>query len=69
VNALAARVTVSVPLGPTLIHDLVLGDGIGLRVSEVRGPGTAIPDIGAQVFAEIDTRRCHAFPAEPESTQ
>ena len=69
VNALAAQITVSVPLGPTLIHDLVLDDGSGLRASEVRGPGTAIPDIGAQLFAEIDTRRCHVFPAEPESIQ
>lgn len=69
VNALAARIAVSVPLGPTLIHDLILDDGASLRAFELRGPGTAIPEIGAQIFAEINTRRCHVFPAEPEGIQ
>jgi putative spermidine/putrescine transport system ATP-binding protein len=65
-SSLPARLTVSVPLGPTLVHDLVLEDGTGLRASEVRGPSTFIPEPGAQLFAEIDTGRCHAFPSEPE---
>ena len=65
-TALPVRMTVSVPLGPSLVHDLVLGDGTGLRASEVRGPSTYIPEPGSQLFAEIDTARCHAFPAEPE---
>nr|WP_200985054.1 ABC transporter ATP-binding protein [Rhizobium rhizogenes] len=68
-TALPVRMTVSVPLGPSLVHDLVLEDGTGLRASEVRGPSTAIPEPGAQLFAEIDTARCHAFPAEPDGTQ
>jgi putative spermidine/putrescine transport system ATP-binding protein len=68
-NTLAARVTVSVPLGPTLVHDLVLDDGINLRASEVRGPSTSVPETGTQLFAEIDTARCHAFPGEPEISQ
>ncbi|MDQ0322044.1 putative spermidine/putrescine transport system ATP-binding protein [Pararhizobium capsulatum DSM 1112] len=68
-NALPVDVTVSVPLGPSLVHDLVLEDGTGLRSSEVRGPSTAIPEPGAQLFAEIDTMRCHAFPGEPENSQ
>nr|WP_234894739.1 ABC transporter ATP-binding protein [Agrobacterium vitis] len=66
--ALPARVTVSVPLGPTLVHDLLLDDGTGLRASQVRGPSTFIPEPGAQLFAEIDTARCHAFPSEPEAS-
>ncbi len=67
-SSLPARLTVSVPLGPTLVHDLVLEDGTGLRASEVRGPSTFIPEPGAQLFAEIDTGRCHAFPSEPETS-
>nr|WP_320197939.1 ABC transporter ATP-binding protein [Agrobacterium sp. rho-13.3]MDX8306794.1 ABC transporter ATP-binding protein [Agrobacterium sp. rho-13.3]MDX8306875.1 ABC transporter ATP-binding protein [Agrobacterium sp. rho-13.3] len=66
--ALPARLTVSVPLGPTLVHDLLLEDGTGLRASQVRGPSTFIPEPGAQLFAEIDTLRCHAFPSEPEAS-
>ncbi|WP_313614688.1 ABC transporter ATP-binding protein [Agrobacterium sp.] len=66
-TSLPARLTVSVPLGPSLVHDLVLENGPGLRASEVRGPSTFIPAPGAQLFAEIDTSRCHAFPSEPEA--
>jgi len=65
-NALPVRLTVSVPLGPSLVHDLVLDDGTGLRASEVRGPSTLIPEAGARLFAVIDASRCHVFPAEPE---
>nr|WP_087000116.1 ABC transporter ATP-binding protein [Rhizobium sullae] len=61
-NSLAAKLTVSVPLGPSLVHDLVMDDGTGLRSSEVRGPSTHIPEPGTTLFAEIDTSRCHAFP-------
>ncbi len=68
-NTLAARVTVSVPLGPTLVHDLVAEDGVNLRASEVRGPSTSIPETGTHVFAEIDTARCHVFPENPGISQ
>ncbi|HSI42378.1 MAG TPA: ABC transporter ATP-binding protein [Xanthobacteraceae bacterium] len=68
-SALPASLTVSVPLGPTLVHDLVLFDDVGLRASEVRGPSTRMPEPGAQLFAEIDTTRCHAFPDEPDHAQ
>lgn len=64
-NTQPVRMTVSVPLGPTLLHDLALEDGTRLKASEVRGPSTFIPQPGSQLFAEIDTARCHAFPAEP----
>lgn len=60
------RTTLSVPLGPSLVHDLALEDGTSLRASELRGPSTFIPAPGTQLFAEIDTSRCHVFPAEPE---
>ena len=65
-NTQPVRMTVSVPLGPTLVHDLAMDDGTTLRASEVRGPSTFIPHPGSQLFAEIDTARCHAFPAEPQ---
>ncbi|MCP2233455.1 MULTISPECIES: ABC transporter ATP-binding protein [Erwinia] len=65
-NTQPVRMTVSLPLGPTLVHDLAMEDGTTLRASEVRGPSTFIPQPGAQLYAEIDTARCHAFPAEPQ---
>ncbi len=68
-SAQPVRMTVSVPLGPSLVHDLAFEDGTRLRASELRGPSTRIPPPGAQLFAEIDTARCHAFPAEPEFTR
>ncbi|CAM3631567.1 ABC transporter ATP-binding protein [Rahnella victoriana] len=68
-NTQPVRMTVSVPLGPSLVHDLALEDGNSLRASELRGPSTFIPAPGTQLFAEIDTTRCHVFPAEPEFTR
>lgn len=68
-NTQPVRMTVSVPLGPSLVHDLALEDGTSLRASELRGPSTFIPAPGTQLFAEIDTTRCHVFPAEPEFTR
>jgi putative spermidine/putrescine transport system ATP-binding protein len=68
-NTQPVRMTVSVPLGPSLMHDLALEDGTSLRASELRGPSTFIPAPGTQLFAEIDTARCHVFPAEPEFTR
>lgn len=63
-NTLAATVGLSVPLGPNLVHDLVLTGGGELRASQSRGPETRIPAPGATVFASIDTARCHVFPAQ-----
>ena len=63
-NALAATVGVSVPLGPSLVHDLVLANGGELRASQARGPETLVPVAGSTVFASIDTARCHVFPAQ-----
>lgn len=68
-SAQPVRMTVSVPLGPSLVHDLALEDGTSLRASELRGPTTFIPAPGTPLFAEIDTARCHVFPAEPEFTR
>ncbi|MBB4000724.1 ABC transporter ATP-binding protein [Aureimonas pseudogalii] len=66
--ALPVRVTVSVPLGPSLVHDLVLADGTGLRASETRGPFTLLPAPSTTLFATIDTARCHVFPDAPDTT-
>ncbi|WP_337271330.1 ABC transporter ATP-binding protein [Oryzifoliimicrobium ureilyticus] len=63
-TALPVKVAVSVPLGPTLVHDLMLEDGTSLRASETRGPFTSIPEAGAKLFAEVDTERVHVFPAQ-----
>ncbi len=63
--ALAARLVVSVPLGPTLVHDLELADGTRLRVSEMRGAGgTPAVEPGQPVVVQIDTDRCHVFPRD-----
>lgn len=66
-NTQPVTLSVSVPLGPTLLHEMTLPCGGSLRASEVRGAGTPLLRPGAQLFAEINTTRCHAFPAEPQS--
>lgn len=63
-NTMTATVGVSVPLGPSLVHDLILANGGELRASQSRGPETRIPAAGSTVFASIDTARCHVFPAQ-----
>ncbi|MGD9738211.1 MAG: ABC transporter ATP-binding protein [Bauldia sp.] len=60
---LAARAVVSVPLGPNLLHDLVLADGTPLKLVEVRSPDAAA-EPGAPIPVTIDTRRCHVFAAD-----
>ncbi len=65
-NSQKVTVAVSVPLGPVLLHELKLDCGTSLRASEVRSPGTPVPLPGTSLFADIDTTRCHAFPAEPQ---
>jgi putative spermidine/putrescine transport system ATP-binding protein len=65
-NTMTATVGVSVPLGPSLVHDLILPHGGELRASQLRGQETVIPSAGSGVFARIDTARCHVFPAQSE---
>ncbi|ROR09870.1 ABC transporter ATP-binding protein [Erwinia sp. JUb26] len=65
-NSQKVTVAVSVPLGPVLLHELKLDCGTSLRASEVRSPGTPVPLPGTSLYADIDTTRCHAFPAEPQ---
>ncbi|WP_225773006.1 ABC transporter ATP-binding protein [Inquilinus sp. Marseille-Q2685] len=62
--AIEARLTVSVPLGPTLVHDLQLVDGTEIRATEMRG-ATGSPAVpGGRVYVQIDTDRCHVFPRD-----
>lgn len=66
-NAQSVTLSVSVPLGPTLLHEMTLPCGSSLRASEVRMAGTPMLRPGSELYAEINTSRCHAFPAEPQS--
>ena len=66
-TTLEARLTVSVPLGPTLVHDLELADGTAIRATEVRGATGSPAMPGDQVSIQIDTDRCHVFPRDTGS--
>mgnify|MGYP001313601183 CR=1 FL=1 len=62
-DTLAARVSVAVALGPTLVHELLLADGTEVRASQMRSPATVAGKPGETVFLSIDAARCHVFPA------
>jgi putative spermidine/putrescine transport system ATP-binding protein len=66
-NSQRATVDVALPLGPTLIYDLLLADGTEIRTCEMRGPDTPLVSRGEHVFVEIDAARCHVFPADREA--
>jgi len=59
-----ARLTISVPLGPTLVHDLRLVDGTEIRATEMRGAAGGAAIAGDRVYIQIDTDRCHVFPRD-----
>jgi putative spermidine/putrescine transport system ATP-binding protein len=61
-NRLAARLIVSIPLGPTLVHDLQLADGTSVRVSEPRATRHAPARPETLVHVEVDMERAHVFP-------
>lgn len=64
-STIEARLVVSVPLGPTLVHDLELANGAQIRATEMRGAAGTPPDLpGQRVFIQIDTDRCHVFPRD-----
>ena len=63
---LAARLIVSIPLGPQVIHELELGDGTQLRCAQLRAQAPEGLRLGDPVFAAIDPERCHVFP--PDAT-
>lgn len=67
-STLPARVTVAIALGPTLVHELTLGDGTEIRTSQMRGPTTISGTAGETTFLSIDTSRCHVFPAPAGSS-
>jgi putative spermidine/putrescine transport system ATP-binding protein len=52
----------TVPSGPNLIHDLMLGDGTPLRAAEPR-MGTPFRDTASHLYATLDLSRCHLFSA------
>ncbi|KKA63545.1 spermidine/putrescine ABC transporter ATPase [Tatumella morbirosei] len=66
-NCYRVNLSVSVPLGPVLVHELEMLCGTNIRASEMRNPSTRILHPGTSLFAEIDTARCHVFPAENPS--
>ena len=66
-NSQRDSVDVALPLGPTLIYDLLLADGTEIRTCEMRGPDTPLVSRGEHVFVEIDAARCHVFPADREA--
>lgn len=59
---LEARLTISIPLGPTLVHDLALADGTDIRATEARSAAGSSVAPGDRVFIQIDADRCHVFP-------
>jgi putative spermidine/putrescine transport system ATP-binding protein len=63
-SSLPARLIVSVPLGPTLVHDLELSDGTQVRASQMRSGASFVPSPGDQVHVSVDTDHCHVFPAQ-----
>ncbi len=59
-----ARVRAVMPIGPSLIYDVVLGDGTPAKVVQDRAEaGEAIPD--AEVFLTIDARRVSGLFPKP----
>ena len=66
-STLEARLTISVPLGPTLVHDLELADGTAIRATEVRGATGSPAMPGDMVSIQINTDRCHVFPRDTGS--
>lgn len=63
-DSLPARLVVSVPLGPTLVHELELADGSQVRASQMRSAAGFVPSPGDQVHVTIDAARSHVFPAQ-----
>ncbi|MET3899235.1 putative spermidine/putrescine transport system ATP-binding protein [Devosia sp. UYZn731] len=60
--SLPARLVVSVPLGPTMVHDLELADGTQMRASQMRAGAAFTPSPGDEVHVSIDPDHCHVFP-------
>ena len=63
-TTIEARLTISVPLGPSLVRDFELSDGTEIRATEARGKANDSVSLGDRVFIEIDTERCHVFPRD-----
>ena len=63
---LPARLIVSIPLGPQVIHELELSDGTQIRCAQLRAQAPESLRLGDGVFVAIDPERCHVFP--PDAT-
>ena len=61
---LAARLIVSIPLGPQVIHELELADGTQIRCAQLRALAPENLRLGDAVFVAIDPARCHVFPPD-----
>ncbi len=62
-NSLSATLVVSLPLGPTVVHEAVLDDGTPVKVVEPRTPET-IRSPGQRVRIRPDLGRLQVFPID-----
>ncbi len=62
-GSLPARRLLSVPQGPTLLHDLVLADGTALKAAEPRQPRSVHPPEGTEVHVTFALEHCRIYPA------
>lgn len=66
-GAVRATRILSVPQGPLLVHDLVLGDGTPLKAVAPRNPDATPADLPAEFFAVFLADRCRVFPAPSQT--
>jgi putative spermidine/putrescine transport system ATP-binding protein len=65
-NRVAATLDVSMPLGPTVVHEVVLADGARVKVSEPRPDGDPARRPGEAIFVELRLDAGAAiFPRDP----
>jgi putative spermidine/putrescine transport system ATP-binding protein len=62
-NSLSATLVVSLPLGPTIVHEAVLDDGTPVKLVEPRNP-EAVRMTGQRVRIRPDLTRLQVFPIE-----
>ena len=61
-GTIPATVSLGLPLGPTVVHELRFADGSTAKVTEPRSPGAATRPPGAAVFATVAPGLANAFP-------
>lgn len=60
-GAIPAVVTVSLPLGPVIVHELLLADNTPVKIVETRAEGAGIRERGEQVHVHLDLDKAHIF--------